>query len=65
MPLAHIYLLEGRTAEQKRLVIQKVTEALVQSLGSRPDSVRVLLHDVSAEDWGVAGRTVAETSPSR
>ena len=65
MPLAHIYLLEGRTVEQKKLVIQKVTEALVESLGSRPDSVRVLLHDVSPSDWGVAGRTVADTGPGR
>jgi 4-oxalocrotonate tautomerase len=65
MPLAHIYLLEGRTVEQKKLVIQKVTEALVESLGSRPDSVRVLLHDVSSSDWGVAGRTVADTGPNR
>ena len=65
MPLAHIYLLEGRTLEQKKLVIQKVTDALVESLGSRPDSVRVLLHDVSASDWGVAGHPVANGGHGR
>ena len=61
MPLAHIYLLEGRTPEQKRVVIQKVTGALMEALGSPPESVRVLLHDVGPEEWGVGGRTVAES----
>lgn len=59
MPLAHIYLLEGRTAEQKQRVIERVTEALVEALGSPPESVRVLLHDMAADEWGVGGRTVA------
>ena len=31
MPFAQIYLLEGRTEEQKRAVIEKVTQALVPS----------------------------------
>jgi 4-oxalocrotonate tautomerase len=61
MPLAHIYLLEGRAPEQKRLVIQKVTSALIEALGSPPESVRVLLHEVAPEEWGVGGRTVAES----
>jgi 4-oxalocrotonate tautomerase len=60
MPLAHIYLLEGRTPEQKKAVIEKVTTALAESLGSDRQSIRVLLHDVAADEWGVGGKTVEE-----
>ena len=31
MPFAQIYMLEGRTEEQKRAVIEKVTQALVEA----------------------------------
>ena len=32
MPLAHIHMLEGRTVEQKKAVIEKVTQALVEAV---------------------------------
>jgi 4-oxalocrotonate tautomerase len=55
MPFAQIYLIEGRTEEQKRAVIEKVTQALVDAVGAPQESVRVLIHDVPAENWGIAG----------
>jgi 4-oxalocrotonate tautomerase len=60
MPLAHIYMLEGRTCEQKKVVIEKVTDALAESLGSDRASIRVLLHEVATDEWGVGGRTVKD-----
>jgi hypothetical protein len=33
-----IYLMEGRTDDQKRAVIDKVTHALVEALGTRPNT---------------------------
>jgi 4-oxalocrotonate tautomerase len=32
MPFAQIYMIEGRTAEQKRAVIEKVTQAMMESV---------------------------------
>ncbi|MBL8472629.1 MAG: 4-oxalocrotonate tautomerase family protein [Rhodocyclaceae bacterium] len=55
MPLAHIYILEGRTAEQKRAVIEKTTQALHEALGAPKEQVRVLIHDVPKSDWGIGG----------
>jgi 4-oxalocrotonate tautomerase len=60
MPLAHIYILEGRSPEQKKAVIEKVTNALAETLGSDRSSIRVLLHDMSPDDWGVGGQAVRE-----
>ncbi len=55
MPFAQIYLIEGRTEEQKRAVIEKVTQALVEALGAPQQNVRVWIHDVPNTNWGIAG----------
>ena len=60
MPFAQIYMLEGRTEEQKRAVIEKVTQALVEALDAPPANVRVWIHDMPKENWGIAGQTAKD-----
>ncbi|MCP5307628.1 MAG: 4-oxalocrotonate tautomerase family protein [Zoogloeaceae bacterium] len=60
MPFAQIYLLEGRTEEQKRAVIQKVTQALVEALDAPKENVRVWIHDMPKENWGIAGTSAKD-----
>ncbi len=60
MPFAQIHMLEGRTAEQKKAVIEKVTQALVEALDAPQKNVRVWIHEVPKENWGIAGVTAAE-----
>jgi 4-oxalocrotonate tautomerase len=55
MPFAQIYMLEGRTAEQKKAVIEKVTQALVEAVGAPKEAVRVWIHEMPKENWGIAG----------
>ncbi|MDP3188427.1 2-hydroxymuconate tautomerase [Limnobacter sp.] len=55
MPFAQIYMIEGRTEEQKRAVIEKVTQALVDAIDAPRENVRVWIHDVPKENWGIAG----------
>ena len=60
MPFAQIYLMEGRTEEQKRAVIEKVTQALVEAVGAPVENVRVWIHDMPKENWGIAGKTAKD-----
>lgn len=60
MPFAQIYLMEGRTEEQKRAVIEKVTQALVDAVGAPKENVRVWLQDVPKENWGIAGKSAKD-----
>jgi 4-oxalocrotonate tautomerase len=60
MPFAQIYLMEGRSEEQKRAVIEKVTMALVEAVGAPKETVRVLVHDVSKEGWGIGGQSAKD-----
>lgn len=64
MPIIHVDLLAGRSAEMKQALAQKLTEATVESLGVKPDQVRVILHEVEAEHWFVGGVSKAATSPA-
>jgi 4-oxalocrotonate tautomerase len=60
MPFAQIYLLEGRTEDQKRAVIAKVTEALHEAVGAPVENIRVWIQDVPKANWGIAGQTAAD-----
>lgn len=55
MPFAQIYMLTGRTEEQKKAVIEKVTAALVDAVGAPKETVRVWIHEMPKENWGIAG----------
>lgn len=60
MPFAQIYLIEGRTEEQKRAVIEKVSAALVEALGAPLENTRVWIQDVPKEQWGIGGKTAKD-----
>jgi 4-oxalocrotonate tautomerase len=55
MPFAQIFMIEGRTEEQKRAVIEKVSAALVEATGTPIANVRVWIQDVPKANWGIAG----------
>jgi len=55
MPFAQIYMIEGRTDEQKQAVIEKVTAALMEAVDAPKQNIRVWIHDVPKQNWGIAG----------
>ena len=60
MPLAQLYIAEGRTDDQKKALIQKVTQAFVDALGTKPESVWITVQDVPKSQWGIGGTTLAD-----
>lgn len=65
MPLVQISLREGRSENQKRRLIQRVTDALIEEAGARRERVTVVIYDVPATAWGHAGTTLADESAER
>lgn len=55
MPTLRVELMEGRTPEQKKELVKALTQAVVQTLGSKPESVDILLYDISRGDWATGG----------
>ena len=60
MPLAQLYIAAGRDDAKKKVLIEKVTQAFVDALGVKPDSVWITVHDVAKTQWGIGGKTLAE-----
>ena len=55
MPTIRVELLEGRTPEQKTALVKALTQAVVESLGSKSESVDVLLFDIPRQNWATGG----------
>jgi len=60
MPTYHIEMMEGRTIEQKRRLVQEITRVTVEVLGGSPESVDILITDVKRENWATAGKLWTE-----
>ena len=60
MPICQINMMVGRTPEQKRELIAKVTEAICESLGAKPEGVRIMINEMPKEHFGIAGKSAAE-----
>jgi 4-oxalocrotonate tautomerase len=60
MPLANIKVIEGVfTDAEKRLMIEKVTDALVTIEGERlRDKTVVIVEETRSGDWGIGGKTL-------
>lgn len=55
MPIINITLIAGRAPERKRLLIEKVTDAVETSLEVPRSSIRVIINEVPAEHFAVGG----------
>lgn len=60
MPLAQLHILEGRSPEVKKRLVEEVTQAICRSVGAPPENVRVLLYELPKEHWAVGGVSMAE-----
>jgi len=60
MPLVQITMLEGRSAEQKRKLAQRITDAFVEEAGARREAIVVAFHEVSKESYASGGVLMAD-----
>ena len=50
MPVAQVK--EGRPAEQKRQLVERITDALVEVCASNPEAIHIIINDVPADNRG-------------
>lgn len=61
MPYVNIRVTdEAVTAVQKRELITRATQMLVDVLGKDPATTFVVIDEVSTDNWGVAGQSVTD-----
>ncbi|MDR3540080.1 MAG: 4-oxalocrotonate tautomerase [Desulfosporosinus sp.] len=60
MPIVQVELLEGRTLAQKRVLVEKVTQAIVESIGAPAEKVTIIIRDMSKENYAKAGKLASD-----
>ncbi|OGS21517.1 MAG: 4-oxalocrotonate tautomerase [Elusimicrobia bacterium RIFOXYA2_FULL_39_19] len=65
MPVVEIQLWAGRSKDQKRNMVQKVTAAVCETIECPPESVHIIITDVEKDNWGLAGKLASELPPKK
>jgi 4-oxalocrotonate tautomerase len=60
MPTIHVEMFEGRTPEQKKNLVKALTQAVVDTLSTKPEAVDVILREVKRSDWATGGELWSE-----
>ena len=60
MPIIHIELTrEGVTREQKRALIQQVSEVVTNILNKDPNLTHVVIREIDTDNWGYGSEQVS------
>jgi 4-oxalocrotonate tautomerase len=60
MPYVQVTWVAGRTAEQKRKLAERITQALVEDGRAKRENIQVTFVDLPPTDYAEAGVTVAD-----
>jgi 4-oxalocrotonate tautomerase len=56
-------MLQGRTADQKRKIAKRITDALVEEAGAKREGIIVAFHEVSKESYASGGELMIDKLP--
>jgi 4-oxalocrotonate tautomerase len=59
MPVVIVEMWDGRTIDQKKLLVEGITAAF-QKIGVPPDALNIILRDVPKHNWGTGGKLASE-----
>ncbi len=51
---------DGVTTEQKKQIVEEMTQTLVNILGKKPEHIHIIIDEVEPENWGFAGMLTTE-----
>ncbi len=60
MPLIEIHLLEGRSKEQKKALLEAVTRAVQESIQAPLETIRVWIQEIPLDEFMTAGVLASE-----
>lgn len=55
MPIVQIEIVKGRTVEQKRAMVDKVTEVLVETIQCKKEAVTIVIREMDKEHIAKGG----------
>ena len=65
MPMVQVTMLQDRSADQKRDLAKRITDALVEEAGARREAIIVAFHEVSKESYASGGELMIDKAPPK
>lgn len=56
MPYVRLAVTPPASRDEKREVVRRFTQTLVEVLGKKPEHIHIVIEDVEQENWGFAGQ---------
>ncbi len=63
MPIIKIDMIQGKTQEQKKKIVQEITQTMVRVVGDKPEDVRIIITEHSMENLAAAGQLLSDNPP--
>ncbi len=60
MPMITIEMFEGRTQDQKRKLVEGITQICQETCDITPESLHIIIRDMNPENWAHAGEIIAD-----
>jgi 4-oxalocrotonate tautomerase len=60
MPYVTVKMLEGRTEEQKKALVEKVTEAVAETTGAPKEKIVVFIEEMSKNHYAIGGKRLSD-----
>ena len=60
MPILRLEMHTGRTLDQKRAFVREVTKVAVETLACPPETVDVVITEITRDSWGKGGTLYSE-----
>ena len=60
MPVVHVEMFEGRTREQKRELVNKITEVFVDVTQCPPEAVTIIIQEMTKNNFAQAGKLYSD-----
>ena len=60
MPIVTVKMFEGRTDDQKKALVEKVTDAVVETTGASKEAVTIVIEEMTKSHYAVAGKRACD-----
>lgn len=60
MPIVTVNIKEGRTVEQKRAMVERMTQVICDTMEVKPAAVRIIINDMKNENFAIGGTLVCD-----
>ena len=64
MPIVHISIARGRTLDQKRTLVRKLTDVSEETLDVSPEKIWIRIDEFEKDDFAVGGELMSDRAMS-